>query len=301
MKELLEYYAALTILKTLGVLPRRASLALGRLVGLTVYRLAGGLKRTGRTNLALAFPEKGEDERERILRGSFVNLGRGLAEFSRLPKLTTADDAYRAVRFVGRDGVMEAIASGRGVLFLTGHMGSWELGPVCLRLSGSPPVNFLVRRIDNPRVEAIADRYRTLCGNRTIPKAEAARPVLAAIRRGEMVGILADLNTLEREGVFVDFFGRPASTTTGLAGLALHSNAVVIPVFTYWDESEGRYVLHFHEPLELERTGSKDGDIRVNTQRFTRVIEDFVREHPDQWLWIHKRWKTRPPGEPSLY
>ena len=273
----------------------------GRLIGFVVYRFASGLRRTGRTNLRLAFPGKSDDERERILRAAFANLGRGLGEFSQLPKLRTADDAYRTVRFVGRDRVLEAASSGRGVLFLTGHMGAWELGPFCLRLSGSPPVNFLVRRIDNPRAEAIADRYRTLCGNRTIAKGDAARPVLTALKRGEMVGILADLNTLEREGVFVDFFGIPASTTTGLAAFALKSNAILIPVFTYWDEAEHRYVIHFYEPIDLVRTGSKEDDVLVNTQRFTTVVEDFVREHPDQWLWIHKRWKTRPPGEPGVY
>ena len=301
MKALLEYAAAWTILKGLGLLPRRTAVAAGRGIGLACYHVAGGLRRTGRRNLELAFPEKSDDERERILRGSFANLGRGLGEFSQLPKLKTPEDAYRTVRFEGRDRIMEAIASGRGVLFLTGHMGAWELKPFCLRLSGAPPVNFLVRRIDNPRVEALADRYRTLCGNRTIDKRNAARPVLAALKKGEMVGILIDLNTLDREGVFVDFFGRQASTTTGLATFALRTDAVVMPVFTYWDEREGRYVLHFYEPVEVVRTGSMEDDIRENTQRVTKVIEGFVREHPDQWLWIHKRWKTRPPGEPGIY
>ena len=301
MKSWLEYAAAWTLLKGLGLLPRRAAIAVGRGVGLTVYRLAGGLRHTGRRNLELAFPEKSADERERILRGAFANLGRQLGEFSQLPKLRTPEDAYRTIRFEGRDRVMDAIASGRGVLFVTGHLGAWEITPVCLRLSGSPPVNFLVRRIDNPRVEALAERYRTLCGNRTIDKRDAARPVLAALRKGEMVGILVDLNTLDHESVFVDFFGHEASTTPGLAVFALRTDAVVIPAFTYWDESEGRYVLHFYEPVEVTRTGSKADDIRDNTQRFTKVVEDFVREHPDQWLWIHKRWKTRPPGEPGIY
>lgn len=301
MKQLFEYIAAWTILKGLGLLPRRAARTVGRGVGLAVYRVAGGLRRTGRRNLEIAFPERPAEERERILRGAFANLGRQLGEFSQLPKLKTPEDAYRAVRFVNRGTAMEAVESGRGVLFLTGHMGAWELSPFSLRLSGSPPVNFLVRRIDNPRVEALAERYRTLCGNRTIDKRDAARPVLSALRRGEPVGILVDLNTLDREGVFVDFFGRQASTTPGLAVFALRTDAVVVPVFTYWDDAERRYVLHFYEPLDVVRTGDKDADIRENTQRFTRVVEEFVREHPDQWLWIHKRWKTRPPGEPGIY
>jgi len=301
VKALLEYIAAWTILKGLGLLPRRVAIAVGRGIGLAVYRLAGGLRRTGRRNLELAFPEKPVEERERILRSAFANLGRQLGEFSQLPKLRTPEDAYRTIRFEGRDRIMDAIASGRGVLFLTGHTGAWELSAFCLRLSGSPPMNFLVRRIDNPRVEALAERYRALCGNRTIDKRDAARPVLAALRKGEMVGILVDLNTLDREGVFVDFFGREASTTSGPAVFALRTDAVVILAFTFWDEAEGRYVLHFYEPVEVTRTGSKEDDIRDNTQRFTKVVEAFVREHPDQWLWIHKRWKTRPPGEPGIY
>lgn len=301
MKARLEYAAAWLILKTLGLLPRRAARAVGRQIGLAVYRVAGGLRRTGRRNLEIAFPDESEAERERILRGAFANLGRQLGEFSQLPKLRTPEDAHRAVRFEGRERVMEAIESGRGVLFLTGHMGAWELGPISLRLSGSPPVNFLVRRIDNPHVEALAERYRTLCGNRTIDKRDAARGVLSALRAGEMIGILVDLNTLDHESVFVDFFGRQASTTPGLAVFALRTDAVVIPVFSHWNDAECRYVLHFYEPVEVVRTGSKEDDIRENTQRFTKIVEEFVREHPDQWLWIHKRWKTRPPGEPGIY
>lgn len=301
MRERLEYAAAWALLKALGLLPRRAAVAAGRAIGLFVYRVAGGLRRTGRTNLALAFPEMPAEKREEILRGAFANLGRGLGEFSQIPKLRTPEDAYRAIRFVGRERIITAMESGRGVLFLTGHTGAWELSPIALRLTGTAPINFLVRRIDNPRVEALAESYRTRCGNRAIDKREAARPVLAALKKGETVGILADLNTLEREGVFVDFFGTPASTTSGIASFALKTNALVMPAFTYWDDAEGRYVLHFQEPLDLVRTGSKEDDIRANTQRFTKAIEDFVREHPDQWMWIHKRWKTRPPGEPSVY
>jgi KDO2-lipid IV(A) lauroyltransferase len=240
-------------------------------------------------------------ERERILRAAFLNAGRQLGEFSQMPKLRTAEDAHRTVRFEGREMVMDTLAEGRGALFLTGHFGAWELSPYCLRLTGSPPVNFLVRRIDNPRVEALADRYRTLCGNRTIDKSKAARPVLAALARGEMVGILADLNTLEHEGVFVNFFGVPASTTAGLAVIALKTGAPVIPVRTRWDEKERRYVQTFEPELELIRTGSRDEDVLSNTQAFTAIIERWIREDPDQWIWVHRRWKTRPRGEASMY
>ena len=301
IREFVEYAAAWAVLKALGLLPRRTALGLGKLVGLAAYRLAGGLKRSGRRNLEIAFPEMPSAERERILRAAFLNAGRQLGEFSQMPKLRTAEDAHRTVRFEGREMVMDTLAEGRGALFLTGHFGAWELSPYCLRLTGSPPVNFLVRRIDNPRVEALADRYRTLCGNRTIDKSKAARPVLAALARGEMVGILADLNTLEHEGVFVNFFGVPASTTAGLAVIALKTGAPVIPVHTRWDEKERRYVQTFEPELELIRTGSRDEDVLSNTQAFTAIIERWIREDPDQWIWVHRRWKTRPRGEASMY
>ena len=301
IREFVEYAAAWSALKSLGILPRRTALDLGKLVGLAAYPLAGGLKRSGRRNLEIAFPEMPSAERERILRAAFLNAGRQLGEFSQMPKLRTAEDAHRTVRFEGREMVMDTLAEGRGALFLTGHFGAWELSPYCLRLTGSPPVNFLVRRIDNPRVEALADRYRTLCGNRTIDKSKAARPVLAALARGEMVGILADLNTLEHEGVFVNFFGVPASTTAGLAVIALKTGAPVIPVHTRWEQKERRYVQTFEPELELIRTGSRDEDVLSNTQAFTAIIERWIREDPDQWIWVHRRWKTRPRGEASMY
>jgi KDO2-lipid IV(A) lauroyltransferase len=279
--------------KLLGWLPRRAARWLGCWIGRVAFVLAGGLRRTGYHNLRLALPELAAQHRA-ILVGSFESLGRSLAECAYLPRVRTASDAARFMGVRGRQHLDAALARGRGVLFLTGHIGGWEIGPYCLRLLDTPPINFLVRRIDNPLVEAFADRLRTTHGNRTIDKAGAARPVLEALRRGEMVGILADLNTLEREGVFVDFFGVPASTTKGLAAFALRSDAVVVPGFTIWDPAEHRYVLELLEPVALVRSGSKQDDIVANTARFTAVLEAYIRRHPDQWLWIHKRWKTRP-------
>jgi KDO2-lipid IV(A) lauroyltransferase len=301
MKQLLEYIAAWAVLKGLGLLPRRWAVGAGRAIARAAYALAGGLRRTGRRNLEIAFPEKSEAERERILRGAFENLGRQLGEFSQIPKLRTPEDARRVMRFENADVPARALERGRGMLFLTGHVGAWEMSAFCFALAGGTPINFLVRRIDNPRVEALADRYRTSCGNRTIDKRDAARAVLSALRRNEMVGILADLNTLADESVFVDFFGLPASTTPSVAVLALRSDAPVVLGYTYWDEAESRYALRFEGPIEPVRTGSKDEDVRASTARFTSAFEEVVRRHPDQWLWIHRRWKTRPPGTPSVY
>jgi Kdo2-lipid IVA lauroyltransferase/acyltransferase len=286
------------LLKGLGLLPWSAALAAGKWIGRVAYVLAGGLKRTGRRNLELAMPELDREAHRRILRGEFESLGRQLGAFSQFPKLRPGQGR---IGYRGLEHLDAALAEGKGVLFLTGHMGAWELSCFCLHLDGHPRVNFLVRRIDNPLVEALADRFRTLRGNRSIDKREAARAVLSALRKNELVGILADINVTADEGVFVDFFGHQACMTTGVAVFALRTNAVVLPAYLPWEEEEGRYVLTFFPPVEIARTGSMQDDIVENTQRFARSLEDLIRRHPEQWLWIHKRWKTRPSGEPGLY
>ena len=158
-----------------------------------------------------------------------------------------------------------------------------------------------MRRIDNPKIERLVDERRTRLGNRTIGKRSAARRMLQILRGGDTLGILVDLNTLDREGIFVDFFGVPASTTFMLAKLALRTEAAVLPVFAPWDRERRRFLLKIDEPLRFERSGDDEDDVRRLTQLFTDVVEKYVRRYPDQWLWIHRRWKTRPPGEPGLY
>jgi len=162
-------------------------------------------------------------------------------------------------------------------------------------------LHFLVRPIDNPRVDALVTKYRCLSGNLPIEKNQSARAVLKVLGANGTVGVLADQNTLPAEGVFVDFFGVSASTTAGLARFALHTGAAVVPVFLHWDKELPKYRLSFEPQVELVRSGDEDSDIRENTQRFTRIIENYIRRYPDQWLWLHRRWTTRPPGEPSLY
>jgi Kdo2-lipid IVA lauroyltransferase/acyltransferase len=294
----LQYAAAWLVLKSLGLLPWGAAFAAGKAIGRIAYAVAGGLRRTGYRNLELAMPELDRDARERILRGEFESLGRQLGAFSQLPKIKPREGR---IGYRGIEHLDAALAEGKGVLFLTGHMGGWELSCFCLHLDGHPRVNFLVRRIDNPLVERLADRYRTLRGNRSIDKREAARAVLSALRKNELVGILADINVTADEGVFVDFFGHQACMTTGVAVFALRTNAVVVPAYLPWEKEEGRYVLTFFPPVEISRTGVMQDDIRENTQRFAKALEGMIRRHPEQWLWIHKRWKTRPPGEPGLY
>jgi KDO2-lipid IV(A) lauroyltransferase len=221
------------------------------------------------------------------------------AEFAHFPRCRK-ENIEHIVLLDGFENFAAAQARGKGVLFLTGHMSAWELAPFAQGLFGYP-LHFLVRAIDNPRVDDLITRYRCLSGNSPIEKNQSARAVLKVLAEGGTVGILADHNTLLAEGVFVDFFGVPACTTAGLARFALHADAAVVPGFLHWDAALRKYRLCFEPAVELVRTGDDATDIRENTQRFTRVVENYIRRYPEQWLWLHRRWKTRPPGEPPIY
>ncbi len=297
----IEYAAARAFLSGLGALPRPLATAVGRGVGHAAYALAGGLRRTGMRNLELAFPEKSEAERKRILRGSFVSLGRQLGEVSQFPR-ATPERLRAVVEYDPEDVKLLDVARerGRGVIFLTSHLGAWEL--LCFAHSVLyEPLSFLVRPIDNPRIEEMVERLRTRFGNQPIDKKAAARTAMRLLKQGGTLGVLADLNTQEREGVFVPFFGHLACTTAGVATLALRTDATVIPVCAPWNDERKRFVFRGGPVLELVRTGDHERDVEINTARFTAAIEAHVRAYPDQWLWIHKRWKTRPAGEPDLY
>lgn len=297
----LEYAAARTLLSGLGALPRPFAVAAGRAAGRAAYALAGGLRCTGLRNLELAFPEMDEAQRSRLLRDSFVALGRQLGEVSQFPR-ATPERLRDVVEYDDEDVKLldVARARGRGVIFLTSHLGAWEL--LCFAHSVFyEPISFLVRPIDNPRIDALVERLRTRYGNRPIDKKAAARTALRLLKQGGTLGVLADLNTQEREGVFVPFFGHLACTTAGVATLALRTDATVIPVCAPWDERRKKFVFRGGPVIELVRTGDEARDIEVNTANFTAAIERHIRMFPNQWLWIHKRWKTRPPGEPDIY
>ena len=299
MREWLEYAAAWTGLKALGLFPRSAARQVGAAFAAVAYKLRTPLRRAAMFNLNLAFPESSEGAREQILRGMIRQIGWMAGEFSQFPKYTAANIS-RIVEIDGAEHFDSAQRRGKGVLFLTGHMSAWELAPFAHALYGHP-LHFLVRPVANARVDELINRYRCLSGNRPIEKNRSARAILKVLADGGTVGILADTNTSLEEGVFADFFGRSASTTSGLARIALRTGAAVIPGFLMWDAAQKKYRLQFGPALDLVRTGDEDSDVRENTARFTAVIEAYVRRHPDQWLWVHKRWKTRPPGEPAIY
>jgi len=285
--------------KLLGLLPRPLARAIGITLGLTGYAVHGRLRRVGLRNLALAFPEMPLRERRRLVRGEFVSLGRQLAEVCLFPRYTL-ENVSRVVVYEGFENFDRAYARGKGVLFLTAHLGAWEISAFAHSLQGHP-LSIVMRPLDNPYIDALLQRYRTMHGNRTVDKDDFVRGLLAAMRAGETVGILMDTNMTPPQGVFVDFFGVPACTASGLARIALRTDAAVVPGFTVWDPKLRKYILRFDPAVELIRTGDDQADIVANTAKFTSIIEDFIRRYPDQWLWVHRRWKTRPEGQPPLY
>lgn len=212
----------------------------------------------------------------------------------------TPTGAQDFIRYEGLENYLEAKALGKGVLVLTGHLGAWELSSFFHSLMGYP-MGMVIRRLDNLRVDGLVNGIRTLHGNRILPKDEFARGLLKAMHRGETVGILMDTNMTPPQGVFVPFFGKAACTASGLARVAARSGAAVLPGFLLWQEEEGKYLLHFGPALALEQTGDAEDDALSNTALFTATLESWVRRFPEQWLWVHRRWKTRPAGEEGVY
>jgi KDO2-lipid IV(A) lauroyltransferase len=299
MRRKLEYAAAWPFIKILGLMPRRLARAFAIGIGGVVYLLHFRLREVGMRNLEMALPEKSEAERARILRGVFTSLGRQLAELCQFPKYTK-DNVENVVVYDGLENYQRAYARGKGVLFLTAHFGGWELSAFAHSLHGHW-LHVVMRPMDNEYLDRMLQGYRTMHGNKVVPKDDFVRGLLAAMKAGETVGILMDTNMTPPQGVFVDFFGIPACTASGLARIALRTDATVVPGFTIWDEALGKYRLRFDPAVELARTGNLEADIVANTQKFTKVIEDYVRKYPEQWLWVHRRWKTRPEGQPPLY
>jgi KDO2-lipid IV(A) lauroyltransferase len=257
------------------------------------------LRQVGLRNLALAFPDLPAAEREHILRHEYRSLGWQLAEFAKMPGYTQ-DSASRFIRYEGIDNYLAARDRGNGVLVLTGHLGAWELSSFYHSLAGYP-MGMVIRRLDNPLVDRMVNRIRCLHGNRVLHKDDFARGLIAAMRAGETVGILMDTNMTPPQGVFVPFFGMRACTASGLARVALKTGAAVVPGFLLWEDSEQKYVLRFLPEVALAHTGDAEADAIENTARLTAVLEETIRQYPGQWLWMHRRWKTRPAGESSIY
>jgi len=299
VREAAEFAAVWLFVHGVRLLPRSIARAVGAAIGAIAFSVLGRLRRVGVRNLELAFPEMTSSDRETTLRSEYRNLGFLLAEFCKMPDYT-AEEASRFIRYEGLENFLAARERGKGVLVLTGHLGAWELSSFYHSLMGMP-MGMVIRRLDNPLVDAFVNRIRCLHGNRVIHKDDFARGLIASMRAGETVGILMDTNMTPPQGVFVPFFGLLACTASGMARIAAKTGAAVVPGFLLWEPSEQRYVLHFGEELEVIRTGDAEQDALANTASFTSAIERYIRRYPEQWLWLHRRWKTRPPGEEGIY
>jgi KDO2-lipid IV(A) lauroyltransferase len=290
---MLEYWLALAVVHSLAIAPQSVAEPLARLytnlLDLTVPRL----RRVAMRNLAMALPERTPEEHILIVDGVFRSIARLLVSLARFPRITKSN-VHEWIRYEGYEYFELALARGKGVLFATAHLGNWELSAFAHALM-SRPMHVVVRPLDNPRIDALVESRRGLSGNHLIGKKDFARSILQALKNNEAVGILVDQNAGLEDGVFVDFFGISACAGTGFAKFAAHSGAAVIPGFALWAEKERKYILKFYPPLPMT------GDIAVDTQMLHAHLERVIREYPDQWLWLHRRWKTRPAGSKDLY
>jgi Kdo2-lipid IVA lauroyltransferase/acyltransferase len=290
------------VLGLLCSLPRHSAGRLLDLLATLTYRLDTRHRHIAAVNLKIAFPELSDNERERIARASFQHTGRNLLEISRMSKLSK-DNVAALVDYdpvFGMNNYQAANARGKGILFLTGHFGAWELLPVAHALYGYP-LSFVARPLDNPYLEDYLYRARTASGNTVLDKKNASRQILRALKSGGAVGILMDQNTGTLDGIFSDFFGVPAPTTTSMALMALRTDAPIVPGFLV-PRPGYRYTIKFLPPMDPIRTGDTDHDIAANTRAFNGILEKIIREQPETWLWGHKRWKYQPPGNPqNLY
>ncbi len=294
LRDAAEYAIALLALSSLGYTPLAVSRRLARyytwLLDLTLPRL----RRVAMANLSMALPALSRQEHGRIVDGVFGSIARLLITFARFPRMNRTNIS-QWIRYEGFQHFEQARRRGKGVLFATAHLGNWELSAFAHALL-SEPMYVVVRPLDNPLIDALVEHRRTISGNHLIEKKDFARGILQALAANRAVGILIDQNASLDAGVFVDFFGVPACAGAGFARLAAHTGAAVIPGFALWSEPKQKFILRFYPEVPIS------GDVQADTARIHAVLERVIRQYPDQWLWIHRRWKTRPPGEaaPSL-
>jgi KDO2-lipid IV(A) lauroyltransferase len=299
---LIEYVAARAVVALLALLPLPFATRVATLGSRFLFACLPHLRRIGLRNLELAFPNLSSAERYQLLEQSFENFGRIIADFAHFPYTTPADLATRVESSLPQAWEARyraAKAAGRGVIFVTPHLGNWEM--LAFAMSAIfEPIAYLVRPLDNPLLDRYTSRVRSRFGNRPINKRDSVLEGLAILDGGGNLGLLADVNTLQRDGVFVPFFGHPACTTRSVAMLALRTNALIVPVCCVWETN--RYRILIGELVEAVRTASyAKKNIIDTTALYTAEVEKFIRAYPGQWIWIHRRWKTQPSGQPSLY
>jgi Kdo2-lipid IVA lauroyltransferase/acyltransferase len=288
-----EYALAQTLLNVLRVVPRRLAFTIAAAFTKTLDVALPRLRRVALKNLSFAFPDCTQEQRQHIVNGVFESLARLLVAFAKFPGLNSSN-IRGWIRYEGLENYHRAKSKGRGVLVATAHLGNWELSAFAHALM-TEPMFVMVRSLDNPLVDKLVENRRQLSGNQLLLKKDVALSVVRALKNNAVVGILIDQNTAPEEGVFVDFFGKKACANIAFAKLGARTGASVVPGFAFWERSENKYVLRFYPELEMS------GDPERDTQKIQAEIERHIRKYPDQWMWIHRRWRTRPPGEKPLY
>lgn len=298
MRYRLEYWAVVAVRACVRILPHAVVRGLGATLGLLFYALDRPHRRVALANLGQCFPLRSENERRVLARAMFAHFGRLLFEILKFSTLSHAQMLTR-VEFDGEDRARHAYAQGRGVLFFTGHFGFWELHALAHGLRVQP-IGVLARALDNPHLHALLEGTRTSTGNFVIYRDGAVRRVLRTLAAGQGVAMLIDQHMHSPDAIWVDFFQRPAATTSTLAALALRTGAPVVPVFAL-PLPGGRYRMIYEHPVDPP-AGEGPEAVREFTQRCTDVLEMYVRRHPELWLWMHRRWRDAPvPDVPGIF
>ena len=271
-------------------LPHSLALVLGRWLGVIVYWLAQEQRRLACDHLRESLELSDERKVKALAKKCFKNLGKNVVEFMRFPSMGSKQ-IHKYIVFEGIQHVQDALAQGKGAIILTGHFGNWELLAAGISTVVAP-LSPIVRELRSPRLNSLVSSYREKAGYSTIDRDTGVRQALRCLRRNNLLGIVADVDTTVN-GVFVDFFGRPAYTPYSPIAFALKTGAAILPSFII-RQPDGSHRAIIEPPLTLERCDDKEKELVINTQKFTKIIESYIREYPEQWIWMHKRWKTRP-------
>lgn len=291
----IEYAVVLFFIKLLYILPYTIASDIGGLIGRLGYALDSKHRNITLRNLRMAFPDSDQKRLINIAKNAFENFGRSTAEIIHTAARKPASInkiIFRRITVEGKEYLDNAIKNGKGLIYLTGHFGNWELLGITLG-TNECPYNVIVRPLDNPKIDRLVTGMRGITGGNIMPKKNILLDVLKRLKKGEGLGILIDQNTSRESGVFVDFLGTPAATSKGPAIIAMKSGATVLPTFLI-REGKYRYRLMYGKEVLLHKSGDSERDIFMNTELFTNILESYIRQYPEQWFWMHQRWKTRP-------
>ena len=269
-------------------LPRGITLVIGGWLGTLAFWFAPQQRELACEHLRCSLTLSDERRVRTIAKQCFQHLGKTVVEFMQFPRLDR-EQIQRYVTFEGVEHVEQALAQGKGAIILTGHFGNWELLAASISATVAP-LTPIVRELRSPRLNALVSRYREKAGYATIDRDTGIRHALRCLKRNELLGIVADVDTTV-SGVFVDFFGRRAYTPYSPVAIALKTGATILPTFIV-RQPDGSHRAIIESPLALKRTDTKEKDLVINTQKFTKIIESYIRQYPAQWIWMHRRWKT---------